>query len=314
MPKRDTNIPEELIAAFLDGNTTAEETREVLAAIQHDSELRELLELSMEVDEELEQQFSKPMVVDMKPYPMLQMAARNQVDNLCVVRCEGYALRAMGVEVSDDQLMEEAREKGWLREGGVPLYLIGRMAGERGLYVSHAYDCSFADIHMALKNGEMVIAVLGSHAVIVKDIAMDEKRLALLDFANPQPETTCPFAQFTHSWSDASSYLVIINNLRRYQPRPLSLDNVPVEDELMELREAIAENAHEVWAAARVEEGWTYGEERNDQLMHNPDIVPYNILPESEKEYDRMMAINTIKLIKKLGWKLVKNDKPSTQE
>ena len=82
----------------------------------------------------------------------------------------------------------------------------------------------------------------------------------------------------------------------------------------MELREAIAENAHEVWAAARVEEGWTYGEERNDQLMHNPDIVPYNILPESEKEYDRMMAINTIKLIKKLGWKLVKNDKPSTQE
>ena len=135
MPKRDTNIPEELIAAFLDGNTTAEETREVLEAIQHDSELRELLELSMEVDEELEQQFSKPMVVDMKPYPMLQMAARNQVDNLCVVRCEGYALRAMGVEVSDDQLMEEAREKGWLREGGVPLYLIGRMAGERGLYV-----------------------------------------------------------------------------------------------------------------------------------------------------------------------------------
>ncbi|MBR3089012.1 MAG: Ryanodine receptor Ryr [Prevotella sp.] len=143
---------------------------------------------------------------------------------------------------------------------------------------------------------------------------MDEKRLTLLDFANPQPETTCPFAQFTHSWSDASSYLVIINNLRRYQPRPLSLENVPVEDELMELREAIAENAHEVWAAARVEEGWTYGEERNDQLMHNPDIVPYNILPESEKEYDRMMAINTIKLIKKLGWKLVKNDKPSTQE
>ncbi|MBR0118432.1 MAG: Ryanodine receptor Ryr [Prevotella sp.] len=143
---------------------------------------------------------------------------------------------------------------------------------------------------------------------------MDEKRLTLLDFANPQPETTCQFAQFTRSWSDASSYLVIINNLHRYQPRPLSLENVPVEDELMELREAIAENAHEVWAAARVEEGWTYGEERNDQLMHNPDIVPYNILPESEKEYDRMMAINTIKLIKKLGWKLVKNDKPSTQE
>ncbi len=309
MQKQKANISDELIAAFLDGNTTADETRMVMEAMRCDSQLRELLELSMEVDQDLAQKFMETSVVEMKPYPMLQMAAQDQVDNLCVVKCEGYALRAMGVEVSDKELMEEASRKGWLQKEGVALHLIGRLAGERGLYVSHAYDCTFADIHMALKSGETVIAVLGKHAVIVKDIDMGEKRLTLIDFAKEQSETVCNFSDFSAVWADASCYLVIINNLQRYKPRPLNLDNVPIEDELMELREAIAENAHEVWAAARMEEGWTYGPERNDQLKQNPDIVPYNILPESEREYDRIMAVNTIKLIKKLGWELVKKSK-----
>ena len=51
--------------------------------------------------------------------------------------------------------------------------------------------------------------------------------------------------------------------------------------------------------------------------QYNDEELYREIMAELDKgaaEYDRMMAINTIKLIKKLGWKLVKNDKPSTQE
>lgn len=77
---------------------------------------------------------------------------------------------------------------------------------------------------------------------------------------------------------------------------------------MVELREAIAENAHEVWAANRRAEGWTYGPERNDSLKQTPDMVPYSCLPESEKEYDREMAVKTIKLLKKLGYELIRRE------
>ena len=70
----------------------------------------------------------------------------------------------------------------------------------------------------------------------------------------------------------------------------------------MELREAIAENAHDVWALARIREGWTYGAERDDQKKQHPDLVPYSALSDGEKEYDRIMAMNTIKLVMKLGF------------
>ena len=41
-------------------------------------------------------------------------------------------------------------------------------------------------------------------------------------------------------------------------------------------------------------------------LKQHPDLIPYSALPDGEKEYDRLMAVNTIKLVKKLGWKIVK--------
>ena len=65
-------------------------------------------------------------------------------------------------------------------------------------------------------------------------------------------------------------------------------------------------NAHEVWAAGRIKEGWTYGPERNDKLKKHPDLIPYSELPEGEKQYDRETAMNTIKLVIKLGYDLVK--------
>ena len=79
-----------------------------------------------------------------------------------------------------------------------------------------------------------------------------------------------------------------------------------ISEDLIELREAIAENAHEVWAYNRKQEGWKYGPERDDVKKMHPDMIAYSQLPESEKQYDREMAINTIKLVKKLGWDIVK--------
>lgn len=40
------NISDELLAAFLDGNTSAADTRRVLKAAQHDAQLQELIRIA----------------------------------------------------------------------------------------------------------------------------------------------------------------------------------------------------------------------------------------------------------------------------
>ena len=44
-----------------------------------------------------------------------------------------------------------------------------------------------------------------------------------------------------------------------YLPRPLDLDSMRLEDGLHGLVERLAENCHNVWAAGRIKQGWTYG-------------------------------------------------------
>ena len=77
-------------------------------------------------------------------------------------------------------------------------------------------------------------------------------------------------------------------------------------EELLPLVEKMAENVHEVWAQTRIEQGWSYGEERNDELKHHPCLIPYDELPEEERVYDRNTSIQTLKLILKLGFKITR--------
>ena len=89
-----------------------------------------------------------------------------------------------------------------------------------------------------------------------------------------------------------------------YKPNPVDTSDVVLSDDLLELQELVAKNVHEVWAKGRIEEGWTYGEERNNKKKTTPCLVPYEELPESEKEFDRKTAYETIKLIIKLGYEI----------
>lgn len=93
-----------------------------------------------------------------------------------------------------------------------------------------------------------------------------------------------------------------------YTPKPIDTSKIALPEELVELTEKIAENVHDVWAEGRIKQGWTYGEVRDDEKKHNPCLVPYRELPESEKEYDRNTAFETVKLILSLGFKITKEN------
>jgi hypothetical protein len=91
-----------------------------------------------------------------------------------------------------------------------------------------------------------------------------------------------------------------------YTPKPINTSDITIPPEIRELTEMLAKNAHEVWAAQRIKDGWSYGVVRDDAAKKHPCLRPYEELPESEKEYDRSTALETIKLILKLGYEILR--------
>ena len=95
-------------------------------------------------------------------------------------------------------------------------------------------------------------------------------------------------------------------NTASYRPQPEDTSDVVLSPELMQLAERMAENVHDVWAASRLVEGWTYGPVRDDGEKKHPCLVPYSQLPESEKAYDRNTSLETLKFIVKEGFSISK--------
>lgn len=91
-----------------------------------------------------------------------------------------------------------------------------------------------------------------------------------------------------------------------YVPQPIGTSDIQLPEELEALVEKMAKNVHEVWAETRIKQGWTYGSERNDKQKKHPCLIPYEELPEEEKEYDRGTSVGTLKLILKLGFRITK--------
>lgn len=94
--------------------------------------------------------------------------------------------------------------------------------------------------------------------------------------------------------------------MANYTPKPVNTSDVLLSEDILNLAEQLAENTHEVWAQARMSEGWVWGTRRDDALKTHPCLVAYSDLSEQEKQYDRATSSETLKLILKLGYELVR--------
>lgn len=308
------NISDEMLAAYLEGNANADETMQVLDALQTDDVLRETLEVAMSIEAEDR---------SLEVLPMTRLAAEDK-ENLCSLRCEEYILRRRGIVFDEKVLIETAHENGWLKPEGAPLHAIGQLLANEGLMIVRKYDATLDDIIEALSlDNDIIIAVdsdkfyperpdeedAPNHAVVVTAIDSSSGTVSIYD---PQKDFVFDFSLslFENAWHESCNYMVrVLRSPEEYNPQPINLNHITLTDDLLELREAIAENAHDVWASARIKEGWTFGPVRDDSKKQHPDLIPYSALPDSEKEYDRLMALDTIKLVKKLGFEIVKHIK-----
>ena len=58
--------------------------------------------------------------------------------------------------------------------------------------------------------------------------------------------------------------------MKKYIPNPVNTEQIQLPKELEYLVEEMAKNVHEVWSKTRIEQGWTYGEKRDDVLKQHP--------------------------------------------
>jgi hypothetical protein len=314
-------ISDELLAAYLDGNTSKEETMQILEALKEDKELQEVLDIALQTEEEDAARVPISSSFTDETIPMLQKAALGG-ENICAVLCEIFILHRRQLLYDEDWLLNTARRKDWLRPEGTPLYCLGNLLAYSGMIVSRKYNSTIDDIKHAIQmDNDVVVGVdreklyaedvdledLTNHAVVVTHVGDDV--VTIFDPYEVPYITDIPLSDFLNAWKESHNYMIqVLQSVEEYVPHPIDVDDVPLDGNLEELQEAIAENAHDVWAEARIREGWTYGRERDDKNKKHPDLVPYTALPDSEKEYDRIMAFNTIKLVTKLGYDIVKRN------
>lgn len=307
-------VSDEMLAAFLDGNVSGNEAAQILDAIATDSEAAEILGLSADVDREVE-------LEERRILPMWALAAANP-ENLCSFDCETYILNRLGFDIDSWTLLETAKANNWVREEGTPLHHVGRLLELKGLHVERKYDADIDDLAVALKDGREVIAVVDKdvldgrasdckrpsyHAIYIT--SADGDTVGYLSLGTLSEESV-DAELFRRAWKCSGNYMVTATmQPNGYNPQPIDVADIDLDADLLDLTEAIAENAHDTWARARMDEGWTYGPVRDDARRQHPDLIPYAQLPDSEKEYDRIMAMNTLRLVKRLGFEILNTNK-----
>lgn len=338
-----STISDELFDRFMDGETTPEETITVLEAMKTDKELMKMY-ISVKRFDAMMAEDEEPLIPMEK---MAAKSEDNMCDILCERYILHKRLGPSGNPniltdakyeqlflnsakrfnedewiAANEEFFDTPIDKLWLTSSGVALYNVGRILEGRGLSVTRHFNSSLNHLKQCLKRGESLIVIVNeeilssktnsdgqpNHAICV--LSFDNESVLVYNPTTGNMEDNYPLDAFIKAWETSRNYVVAVGEKgeKMYEPTPINLDDVELDEDLEDLLEAIAENAHDVWAKDRVAEGYVYGPVNNSDPAKGPltnkDLRPYSELPDSEKDYDRKLAVSTLKLAKRLGFKV----------
>lgn len=208
-------ISDELLAAYLDGNTNEEETKQVLRALKHDKQLQEILNVALQTEDK-----ASLIPLQSEVLPMLQMAALSG-ENICAVLCELFILQRHHISYKEEELVNTAKHEGWLKPQGTPLYCIGNLMELKGLKVERKYDTTISDLRFAIENdNDVVVGVdreklyadendpedLTNHAIVVTAINNDV--VTIFDPYKKPEIINIPLPEFMDAWKESRFYMV----------------------------------------------------------------------------------------------------------
>lgn len=335
-------ISDELLEKYLFGEATTSEMAQVLLEAKVNPELAEKLFFLERLDSIKEEEESDlPMRsmaansdenmcdIDCESF-ILGQKFPDYNDKTLLTRVKEQRAYEEGLSTPgrDEWINDAAQRFGdsdihWLDEKGTALFNIGRIMEKYGLSTTRRFLCTLDDLKEALNRLEGIIVVVNEAILLGKDgtgipdhavcvLSISDNAILLHNPSTGNDEDEYPLGLFTAAWEASRRYAVLADTPERkiYDPHPRQLlENVTLNWDLTVLGEAIAEHAHDVWAEKRFSEGYVYGpvnnsDDSNGQQKTNMDLVPYSELPESEKDYDRDMSMETLKLITSLGYEI----------
>ena len=161
-------------------------------------------------------------------------ASSGQQTSLCGIQCQRLVLERFGIEVSEEQLLDETRSSGISWEKGIPLDRVGDILERHGVQVRHVRNANLLDLARELAQGHQVIVGVESgdlwrtqtlgldiadfmgltpadHAVIVTSIDTSDPRrigVLILDPSTGDVVRRYPVGQFLDSWTDSRFSMV----------------------------------------------------------------------------------------------------------
>lgn len=324
-------ITQERLDAFLNGEMTVEQTLDFLEQAAFDPQIEELLPQKDQESQITEQRMNSAMELA-RDYghflPVASMAADDE-RNLCDVQCEQFLLKKYGRNCVEEQLLSEAKKNYWLEDQGMPLYNMGKLLEAEGLIVRRIYGADLNVLSDSLKQQSVMVVVNGdvlkgkdvspfadkapNHAVVVISLDLQNRKVVMFNPGEDNDEKEYNLDVFALAWAESRNYMLVVREMAypdEYIPSPIDVSNVSLSPELLELTDAIAENAHNVWAAEKIRKNPNLryaplDEEGHEKPGCNHFFRPYALLSEEDKKPDVDMALNTIKLLKRLGYRLV---------
>lgn len=323
----------QIINRFLEGKTTPEETALVLAAIAANPELEEYYITQRRLE------YTNEQLQDYDSFIPASSMAADDGRNLCDLQCEAFILKKEGLEASQKDLSVESRKNYWLRSQGTPLFNVGKLLESKGFLVNRVYDATMDILKEELKEHSIIVVVNGdtlsgkqadilsedfsldsapNHAVVVLDVNEERNSVTLYNPATEEESTEYSLDVFLDAWGESSNYLVTVRKKAdpfEYCPQPIEVSDIELNPELVELVELLCENAHDDWAVGKIAKakadgkvlsyGPVDGDDRDSNMRYSHYFVPYSMLSEDDKTPDRVMVVNTIKRLKRLGYRLV---------
>jgi len=327
------------IDRLLTENVNIFNNEELIFRIASDPEARRYLkEHAAKLDLEIEKQlideqrisYTRDLLNEYGDFLPASAFAADDGNNLCDLECESHILESYGIKYDHNELSQESRRNYWLRYEGTPLFNIGKLLEMNGLFVSRVFNADLQSLTEALSTCKVITVVNGdillnkpidimaddfnadncpNHAVVVESIDIDSGTATLFNPASENKKCIYPLELFLDAWSESKHYMLTVRPRKHefeYCPQPIDTRNVVLNDDLKELVEFLSENAHDVWALTKFKKGYTYGP---DDKQHNHFLKPYFMLTEEQKDQDRDNVIATIKLLKRLGYRILNINK-----
>lgn len=93
-----------------------------------------------------------------------------------------------------------------------------------------------------------------------------------------------------------------------YKPEPIDISNITLPPEYLQLAEQLAKNSHDHWARHQFEQGWQHGIPYDKRSQCHPYLVPYDDLPEDERQSRRLSVLENLKTLLALGYRIESKD------